>query len=111
MARRANESAAGSAKARCANWRNASGHSRRRDHQRVFSAGPRSKSRNAPTLRPRRARQVMWPLSPTQLILPAQRGELMDIDINDRAPESKAGIAGGETAASFDERMRVFEAF
>jgi len=35
----------------------------------------------------------------------------MDIDINDRAPESKAGIAGGETAASFDERMRVFEAF
>jgi predicted phage gp36 major capsid-like protein len=34
----------------------------------------------------------------------------MDIEINDRAPESKAGIAA-ESSAAFDERMRVFEAF
>jgi HK97 family phage major capsid protein len=35
----------------------------------------------------------------------------MDIDINDRAPESKAGIAGGEQLASYDEIMRTFEDF
>jgi len=35
----------------------------------------------------------------------------MDIDINDGAPESKAGIAGGEQLANHDEVMRAFEEF
>jgi HK97 family phage major capsid protein len=35
----------------------------------------------------------------------------MDIDINDRAPESKAGIAGGDRLASHDEIMHIFEDF
>ena len=35
----------------------------------------------------------------------------MDIDINDGAPESKAGIAGGEQLANYDEVMRAFEEF
>jgi HK97 family phage major capsid protein len=35
----------------------------------------------------------------------------MDIDIIDRAPESKAGIAGGERLVTHDELMRTVEAF
>jgi HK97 family phage major capsid protein len=35
----------------------------------------------------------------------------MDIDINDRAPESKAGIAGSDALAIHEERMRTFEAY
>jgi HK97 family phage major capsid protein len=35
----------------------------------------------------------------------------MDIDINDRAPESKAGIAGGDRLATYDEMMKVYEDF
>jgi HK97 family phage major capsid protein len=35
----------------------------------------------------------------------------MDIAINDRAPESKAGISGGDRLATHDEMMHVFEEF
>jgi HK97 family phage major capsid protein len=35
----------------------------------------------------------------------------MDIDISDRAPESKAGISGGDRLAGYDEVMHVFEEF
>ena len=35
----------------------------------------------------------------------------MDIEINDRAPESKAGIADSERLVTHDELMRTVEAF
>jgi HK97 family phage major capsid protein len=35
----------------------------------------------------------------------------MEIDINDRAPETKAGIAGSDALVTHAEMMRVFEAF